>query len=67
MPALAIYQERKWKVTWLGSPTSGEFKGQRRARLQQVGTGHVEWVDARAIQFIDNPSRSASRDRSKGE
>lgn len=54
MPALAIYKDRKYKVTWLGVAKSGEFKGQRRARITPIGSYAALWVDAREIEFIDS-------------
>jgi hypothetical protein len=56
MPALAIYKDRKYKVTWLGVAKSGEFKGQRRARISPIGSYASLWVPADQIEFIDSPS-----------
>jgi hypothetical protein len=67
MPALALYKDRKYRVTWLGTVKYGEFKGQRRARISPVGTCGAIWVNASEIKFIDNPPRAGKAKAGKDE
>jgi hypothetical protein len=53
MASLAKYQNKLYRVKWLGIVTQGDHKGKKRGKLVPVGEGEAVWVDGKDFELVD--------------